>query len=86
MTIEIRQPELEALILEKMESGAFQTVDELLMTVLKSTRSDLLEEELHRRRLFDWLEKAGPGWNLERHPELASGAAHWVDELRRGHR
>jgi hypothetical protein len=83
MTIEIRQPELVALIQEHMESGAFQTVDELLIQALKSSRSNLPVEDLHRRRLFEWMEQAGPGWNPELHPELAEGAAHWVDGLRR---
>ena len=36
MTIEIHQPELEALILERMESGAFRSVEEALMQALKS--------------------------------------------------
>jgi hypothetical protein len=66
-----------------MESGAFRTVDELLIVALKSSRSNVPGDELHRRRLFEWLEQAGPGWDPERHPELAEGAAHWVDGLRR---
>ena len=37
MTIEIHQPELEALILELMESGAFRSVEEALIQALKST-------------------------------------------------
>ena len=36
MTIEIHQPELEALILERMESGAFRNVEEVLMQALRS--------------------------------------------------
>lgn len=36
MTIEIRRPELEALILERMKSGAFQNVEDVLMQALKS--------------------------------------------------
>jgi hypothetical protein len=83
MTIEIRQPELEALILEQMKSGDFQTVDDLLMEALMSSRPRLTADEIHRRRLLDWLAEAGPGWNPELHPELAEGAAHWVDILRR---
>jgi|HubBroStandDraft_1064217.scaffolds.fasta_scaffold26168_3 hypothetical protein len=37
MTIEIRRPELEALIHEWMKSGAFQDVEDALMQALKSS-------------------------------------------------
>jgi len=37
MTIEIHTPELEALILERMKSGAFQNVEEVLLQALRST-------------------------------------------------
>ena len=36
MTIEIHRPELEALILEHMKSGAFENVEDVLMQALKS--------------------------------------------------
>jgi hypothetical protein len=36
MTIEIHRPELEALILERMKSGAFRNVEDVLMQALKS--------------------------------------------------
>jgi hypothetical protein len=36
MTIEIHRPELEALILERMQSGAFQNVEDVLIEALKS--------------------------------------------------
>jgi hypothetical protein len=36
MTIEIHRPELEALILERMKSGAFQNVEDVLIEALKS--------------------------------------------------
>ena len=36
MTIEIHRPELEALIRERMESGAFQSVEDVLMEALRS--------------------------------------------------
>jgi Arc/MetJ-type ribon-helix-helix transcriptional regulator len=36
MTIEIHKPELEALIQERMKSGGFQSVDDVLMEALKS--------------------------------------------------
>ena len=35
MTIEISKPELEALIRERMESGAFQNVEDVLLHALK---------------------------------------------------
>ncbi len=37
MTIEIQEPELEALILERMQSGAFPNVEEALLQALKSS-------------------------------------------------
>ena len=37
MTIEIQKPELEALILERMQLGAFSTVEEALFEALKSS-------------------------------------------------
>jgi hypothetical protein len=37
MTIEIQRPELEALIHERMKSGAFQNVEDVLMQALKSS-------------------------------------------------
>ena len=36
MTIEIQRPELEALIRERMKSGAFQNVEDVLMQALKA--------------------------------------------------
>jgi hypothetical protein len=37
MTIEIHKPELEALILERMKSGVFQDVEDVLMQALQSS-------------------------------------------------
>lgn len=37
MNIEIQQPELEALILDRMQSGAFATVEDVLLNALKAT-------------------------------------------------
>jgi hypothetical protein len=37
MTIEIHQPELEALIRERMKTGAFPTVEDALIQALKSS-------------------------------------------------
>jgi hypothetical protein len=36
MTIEIRKPELEALIKERMKTGAFQSVEDFLLQALNS--------------------------------------------------
>ena len=36
MTIEIHRPELEALIMDRMKAGAFQTVEEVIMQALKT--------------------------------------------------
>ena len=36
MTIEIQRPELEALIQERMKSGGFQSVEDVLLQALKS--------------------------------------------------
>jgi hypothetical protein len=38
MTIEIHRPELEALIRERMKTGAFQTVEDALMEALNSSQ------------------------------------------------
>ena len=37
MTIEIQRPELEALILERMKTGAFPSVEDALIEALKSS-------------------------------------------------
>jgi hypothetical protein len=37
MTIEIQQPELEALILERMQKGGFASIEEVLMQALAAT-------------------------------------------------
>jgi hypothetical protein len=37
MTIEIHKPELEALIRERLKSGAFQNVEDVLMQALQSS-------------------------------------------------
>jgi len=37
VTIEIHEPELEALIQRRMESGRFRSVEEVLLTALKSS-------------------------------------------------
>jgi hypothetical protein len=37
MTIEIRQPELEALILQRLKAGQFQSVEDVLLDALRSS-------------------------------------------------
>lgn len=37
MTIEIHKPELEALIMERLKSGSFETVEDVLLQALQST-------------------------------------------------
>ena len=36
MTIEIHQPELEALLIDRMKAGNFQSVEEVIMQALKA--------------------------------------------------
>jgi hypothetical protein len=48
MTIEIHQPELEGLIRQRMESGAFRSVEDFLMHALVSTAA---AGDLELRRL-----------------------------------
>lgn len=48
MTIEIRRPELEALIQEWMQSGAFQDVEDALMQALRASSPP--EKKDHGRR------------------------------------
>lgn len=70
MTIEIHKPELEALIRERMKSGAFQDVEDVLMQALKS--SPPCEEAAPRKpkkNLAQFLLEsplAGSGLKLER--------------------
>ena len=39
MTIEIKKPELEALIAERLQSGTFESVEDVLLQALKSSLS-----------------------------------------------
>src|ERR1700674_5416791 len=40
-------------------------------------------QEVRRRKLLHFLESAQPAWKPEDHPELGSGTAEWVRQLRR---
>jgi hypothetical protein len=50
MTIEIHQPELEALIRQRMESGAFRNVEDFLMQTLKPSGPGQSTPNTPRRR------------------------------------
>ena len=39
MTIEIHKPELEALIMERLRSGAFESVEDVLLQALQSAQT-----------------------------------------------
>lgn len=50
MTIEIHRPELEALIRERMKSGAFRDVEDVIMQALQSSHAgELPPPEIPRR-------------------------------------
>jgi hypothetical protein len=40
MVIEIQRPEVEALILERMKSGGFESVEDVILQALESTRTE----------------------------------------------
>lgn len=44
--------------------------------------ADLARREIRRRRLLEILQREGPIWKDEDHPELEGGAAEWVRQLR----
>lgn len=44
MTIEIHKPELEALIMERLRSGAFESVEEVLLQALQSSQAPSRKE------------------------------------------
>lgn len=44
MTIEIRKPELEALIIERLRSGAFESIEDVLMQALQGSSIPLKKE------------------------------------------
>ena len=44
--------------------------------------TELARREIQRRRFIQLLDRPGPGWNIEEHPELNEGAAAWVSNLR----
>lgn len=44
MTIEIHKPELEALIMERIRSGAFQNIEDVLLQALTSSQPSAKDE------------------------------------------
>jgi hypothetical protein len=44
--------------------------------------AEIARREIQRRRFVQLLDRPGPGWKLEEHPELDAGAAAWVSQLR----
>ncbi len=70
MTIEIRQPELEALIQQRMGSGAFRNVEDVLMHALKSLPpAKQSKTQQPKMNLADFLMSSplrGSGFILER--------------------
>jgi len=61
MTIEIKRPEIEALIQERLRSGAFSTVEDVLF--------DALEMQSEREA---WLQENKEAINLSDHPKPAT--------------
>lgn len=45
--------------------------------------AEIAQREIRRRRLLAILERPGPIWRSEDHPELKRGAAAWVSKMRR---
>ena len=72
MKIEIHKPELEAFIRERMESGAFQDVEDVLMDALKSSPvwKQSAPQRPRKKNLAEFLLESplrGSGLKLERH-------------------
>ena len=67
MTIEIHQPRLEALIEQRMASGNFQTVEDLLLQMLETSPSDDLDSEPAGRKSLAQLFAESPfrGMDIE---------------------
>ena len=70
MTIEIHKPELEALIQERMKSGEFQNVEDVLLQALKSAPiSERVAPRNPKKNLAEFLLESplrGSGLKLER--------------------
>ncbi|HEY3826756.1 MAG TPA: hypothetical protein VGL82_19490 [Bryobacteraceae bacterium] len=69
MTIEVHKPELEELIRQRMKSGAFRDIEDVLIEALKSARAESARSSNRRRNLADILSEppfAGSNLDLER--------------------
>jgi hypothetical protein len=45
--------------------------------------SEVVQQELRRRKLLALLDREQPAWNPKDHPELQRGAATWVSRIRK---
>ena len=70
MTIEIHKPELEALIQERMKSGEFQNIEDVLLQALKSSAlAEQVAPRKPKKNLAEFLLESplrGSGLKLER--------------------
>ena len=69
MTIEIHEPELEEMIRERMESGRFRDVEDILLQALKTSIEPSPESEEPKESLTAFLMKSplrGSGLEVER--------------------
>lgn len=57
MTIELK-PKLEALIQKRLESGAFESVEDVLLQALESQDAEEAWLELHKREVGEKIERA----------------------------
>ena len=55
MSIQIQQPELEAMIQERLDSGAFRSVEDVLMQALKSLPELVTPSQAGKPNLADFL-------------------------------
>jgi hypothetical protein len=65
MTIEIHQPEIEALIEQRMASGAFQDVEEMLLYALKSAPVPSADKQLKKNFAQFLMDSPLPGSDLD---------------------
>ena len=69
MTIEIHKPELKALIRERMKSGGFENVEDVLMHALKSSMAEPSTQRKPKKNLAQFLLESplpGSGLRLDR--------------------
>ncbi len=67
MTIEIHKPELEALILERLRSGAFESIEDVLMQALQGSPIPSKKEPRTRADLIAAMQ-ASPCKDIELEP------------------